>query len=178
MYQLQVINHSNVSAFIRSPLFLQMCTQLEHCFGGPNDGRKKRREVLNSVQPASREFTEYYLLCNDKGDVLIASCLAVHKIIHNTCEIHSVCVNPEFRGQGVCKVLMEKVRNYLIDSRGTLSIHIYCKTKNQSACKCYRHVFGPPVHVTQKTQAYAILRTTNHDHPVDPIDVLLHDDRV
>lgn len=70
---------------------------------------------------------------------VLASCLLQIKKT-GVCEIHSVCAMEQ--GRGYCKLLIEKVIDYVFSRDDCNSLTIYCAQSNPGACNCYRGRFN------------------------------------
>lgn len=98
----------------------------------------------------------------DAHGELVAMCMLNHAnalVYWGEVEITTVCVRASHRRKGYCKIMLEKLIEFL-QQRNKSPLHrvrgvrIFCESGNGAACKCYRHVFGKPVFSTEGTVAY------------------------
>lgn len=85
---------------------------------------------------------ELVILYDGNIETVLASCIVQYKKMYNMCEIHEVCsanANPKNKIKGLCKELIQKVKEYLEDKCNT--ILIYCEKENAGACCCYSKIF-------------------------------------
>lgn len=76
---------------------------------------------------------------------IAGSCLLHFNDIYKVCEVHEVCVSPRFQGKGICKLLMQEVKQHLLlneRQKGLRELRIYCESDNGAACRCYHAIFG------------------------------------
>jgi RimJ/RimL family protein N-acetyltransferase len=100
---------------------------------------------------STKNHFRHYIIHNN--DIVLTSCVIKHHHIYNDYEIHEVCTNTKYHNQGLCKILITSVLDYL-KTQNANSVSIYCLKDNLSACKCYQDVFGKPIYNTKETKAF------------------------
>ena len=130
-YTIKVITKSNVNKNKR--LIKLYKSNIEECF--------KISDLDNKVYVSDALFSslEIFALLN-KDKSIAASCILEYNKKYNTCEIHEVCVNIKYQGQGLCGQLLQSALLYLGD-RHVFHAQIYCMDKNKPALKCYSKLF-------------------------------------
>ena len=113
------------------------------CFPPPTFDAKYFVMSLRPVRDPVHIRIVRFLYIDCAGDEVVASCDVFYEHENRDYEIHSVCVNPNFRGRGVCGEFIAQVcdhvkANHAMSSPATL--RIACEVGNPAACRCYRKV--------------------------------------
>ena len=142
---------SDKKAFLKSHLFPSFKENYVNCFRTP---RRWVDALFKADEGNENNDIAVFLIHN--GSIVVASCTIEHQPLYNSYEVHAVCVNPKFRGKGMCLKMLRLVMRHVSNKRTSaevkakpLLLKIYCEAHNTAACRCYKRVFGKPVNVTR-----------------------------
>lgn len=131
-------------------LFESWIDNIHTCFGNGHHTDELTENFFLFLASTKNHF-RHFIIHND--DVVLTSCAIKHHHIYNDYEIHEVCTNTNHQNQGLCKMLMSSVLDYLETQKAT-SVSIYCHKNNMAACKCYQDIFGTAIYDTKETMAF------------------------
>ncbi len=133
----KLVTPKSKSSFMKTTLCQSYLRERAVCF--PPDPLDEDTTERPDVFDALFLCIHLMVMHTAKGEY-IASCLMAYNKLYDTCEIHEVCVNADWRGKGVCGELIKHVFGVL-QARKVRQVQIFCHGDNPAACKCYSKLF-------------------------------------
>lgn len=98
--------------------------------------------LMDSVEYAKSllKYNDYWVFLYDENEVNLAECALTILEDEKSILITDIWVDEEHRGNGYCKLLLLNIFYHF--GNKTYSLETY--TRNKSAMKCYKSVFGEP----------------------------------
>jgi GNAT superfamily N-acetyltransferase len=123
------------------------------------------RDIFSRNGRNSRDFRfacseDYWALLTDDDDRILAECTLSSErgLFSDRVQAYCICdvfVPEQYRGNQYAVALILNVMYELEPAESTTSFYLHAYRRNRSAIRCYRKIFGEPIHIGRRLVTFA-----------------------